>query len=122
MIEILEGFPDNVAAYSCHDRLTKADYALVTRDIEDKLTRHAKLAMYCEVAADYTGAGLDAAWQDWRSSFSTWFRWERGAIVTDVDWMVWATRFFGLLFPGEWRVYPNADAAAARRWIEQSQP
>ena len=94
---------------------------MVTRDIEDKLTRHAKLAMYCEVSADYTAASLDAAWEDWKSSFSTWFHWERGAIVTDVVWMVWATRFFGPLFPGEWRLYPHVDAAAARRWIEQPQ-
>jgi len=117
VIEILGGFPDDVAAYACHDRLTKADYAAAVADIEDKLARHDKLSMYCEVAPDYTGSGLDAAWEDWKSSFSTWFHWERGAIVTDVEWMVWATRFFGLLFPGEWRVYPPARAAQARRWV-----
>ena len=117
MIEILPGFPDDVAAYSCHGRLTKADYADVVGDIEDKLTRHDKLKMYCEVAPDYTGSGLDAAWEDWKSSFSSWFHWQRGAIVTDVEWMVWATRFFGLLFPGDWRVYPSHCAQDARRWV-----
>ncbi len=117
MIEILPHFPDNVAAYSCHGHLTKADYSEVMRDIDDKLTRHDKLNMYCEVAPDYTGSGLDAAWADWKSSFSSWFHWERGAIVTDVEWMVWATRFFGLLFPGEWRVYPPDHAGQARRWV-----
>ena len=73
--------------------------------------------MYCEVSADYSGAGLDAAWEDWKSSFSSWFHWERGAIVTDVEWMVWATRFFGMVSPGEWRVYPVRQAAEARRWL-----
>ena len=62
-------------------------------------------------------AGLDAAWEDWKSSFSSWFHWQRGAIVTDVEWMVWATRFFGLLFPGDWRVYPPHCAQDARRWV-----
>ena len=117
MIEILTGFPDDVAAYSCHGRLTKSDYASVMRDIEDKLARHDRLSMYCEVSPDYSGSGLDAAWEDWRSSFSTWFHWERGAIVTDVEWMVWATRFFGLLFPGEWRVYRPERSGPARRWV-----
>jgi len=117
MIRILDGFPDDVAAYSCHDRLTKSDYADVMGDIEDKLTRHDKLNMYCEVAPDYTGSGLDAAWEDWKSSFSSWFHWQRGVVVTDVEWMVWATRFFGLLFAGEWRVYPPDRAAQARRWV-----
>ena len=122
MIEILQGFPDDVAAYSCHERLTKADYAAVMSDIEDKLTRRDKLSMYCEVAADYSGAGVDAAWEDWKSSLRTWFHWERGAIVTDVEWMVWATRFFGLLFPGQWRGYPIARAAEARRWVIDGNP
>ena len=117
MIDILRDFPDDVAAYSCPGHLTRTDYADVTADIEDKLARHEKLKMYCEVAPDYTGSGLDAAWQDWKSSFTSWFHWQRGAIVTDVEWMVWATRFFGLLFPGEWRVYPPDRAEQARRWV-----
>ena len=117
MIDIRPDFPDDVAAYACHGHLNKADYAEVTADIEDKLARHEKLKMYCEVAPDYSGSGLDAAWQDWESSFSSWFHWQRGAIVTDVEWMVWATRFFGLLFPGEWRVYPPDRAEQARRWV-----
>jgi hypothetical protein len=119
MIEIITDFPDAVAAYRCHDRLSKADYAAVVRDIEDKLTRHDRLSMYCEVAPDYTGSGWDAAWADWKSSFTTWFHWERGAIVTDVEWMIWATRFFGVMFPGEWRVYPPSRAADARRWVTE---
>ena len=122
MIEILRDFPDDVAAYSCHGHLTRADYAEVTRDIEDKLARHEKLKMYCEVAPDYTGSGLDAAWEDWKSSFTSWFHWERGAIVTDVEWMVWATRFFGRVFPGQWRVYPIASADEARRWVLEGTP
>lgn len=117
VIEILAGFPDDVAAYACHGHLTKADYEAVLDDIEDKLTRHEKLRMYCEVCTDYAGSDGDAAWQDWKSSFSTWFHWDRGAIVTDVDWMVWATMFFALLVPGEWRAYGTADAADARAWV-----
>ena len=117
MIRILDGFPDDVVAYSCHGHLTTQDYQEVIADIEERLRRHARLNMYCEVGADYAGSGGDAAWQDWKSTFSTWFHWGRGAIVTDVGWMVWATHFFGLLFPGEWRAYPPKRAADARRWV-----
>lgn len=117
VIEILPGFPDDVVAYACHGHLTGTDYEFVLADIEDRLTRHTRLRMYCEVASDYAGSGSDAAWQDWKSTFSTWFHWDRGAVVTDVEWMIWATRFFGVLFPGEWRAYRSAEAAAARTWI-----
>jgi hypothetical protein len=29
MIEVLEGFGDNIAAYACHGHVTKADYETV---------------------------------------------------------------------------------------------
>lgn len=122
LIEVLKDFPDNVAAYACHRRLTKADYdTVLIPDIEDKLTRHNKLRIYCEIAPDYAGLEPDAVWGDWKFSFSTWFDWERGAIVTDVEWMSWATKFFGLLVPGEWRAFPTAEASKAREWIVENQ-
>ena len=121
VIEVLKDFPDNVTAYACHERLTKADYETVLRDVEDKLTRHEKLRMYCEVSPDYVGVEPDAIWEDWKVSFSTWFHWQRGAIVTDVQWMIWATKFFGLLVPGEWRVFPMDEASKAREWIVEAQ-
>lgn len=103
------------------EHLTKADYQLVLADIEDRLVRHDRLSMYCKVGADYAGSDGDADWQDWKSSFASWFHWDRGAIVTDVEWMGWATRLFGLLVPGDWRVYPTARAASAREWITGGQ-
>ena len=46
MIEVLKDFPDNVAAFACRGRLTKADYETVLIPvIEDKLKRHKKAAV-----------------------------------------------------------------------------
>jgi len=121
VIEVLKDFPDNVTAYACHERLTKADYETVLHDIEEKLTRHEKLRMYCEVSPDYVGVDPVATWEDWKVSFSTWFHWQRGVIVTDVQWMIWATKFFGLLVPGAWLVFPMDEASKARDWIVEAQ-
>ncbi|CQD24056.1 hypothetical protein BN1232_06028 [Mycobacterium lentiflavum] len=55
MIEKLQDFPDNVAAYACHGHLTKADYAEVIPHIQDKLARHKKLRAYTELAPDFAG-------------------------------------------------------------------
>jgi len=122
MIEHLAGFGDDVVAYTCHGRLTRTDYTEVLTDIEVRVHRHAKLRMYCAIGSDYAGSGADWVWQDWRLTFATWFRWERGAVVTDVTWMLWATRFVGVLFPGQWRAYPTAQASAARAWITETAP
>jgi hypothetical protein len=117
MIEIAAGFPDDVAPYVCHGRLTRGDYELVLQDVEARLKRHHTLRMYCEVGADYLGAKFDGVWQHWKSSFASWFRWKRGALVTDVTWLAWATRLSGLVIPGQWRVFGLAEAGEARRWI-----
>ena len=88
MIEVLKEFSDNVAAYACHGRLTKADYETVLiPHIEEKLNRHKKLRSYCEVAPDYVGVDPGAVREDWKVASVTWFDWERAAIVTDVEWM-----------------------------------
>lgn len=122
VIEVLKGFPDNIAAYACHEHLTKADYEKVLiPDIEDRLSRHQKLRIYCEISPDYAGVEPGAMWDDWKFGFSTWFEWERGALVTDSEWMSRATRWFGLLVPGEWRAFPTAQAGKAREWILENQ-
>jgi SpoIIAA-like len=50
MIEVLEGFGDNIAASACHGHVTKADYETVLiPDIEEKLKRHEKVRIYYEI-------------------------------------------------------------------------
>ena len=122
MIEALKDFPDNVIAIACHGHVTKADYETVLiPDIEDKLSRHNKVRIYCEIAPDYVGLDPGAVWEDTKVGFSHLRDWERAAMVTDVEWMRHAAKFFGgffgFLVSGEWRAFPTADADKAREWI-----
>lgn len=120
MIEKLNDFPDDVAAYACHGHLTKADFdTVLIPDIEDKLTRHTKLRSYTEVASDYIREDPGAWWTDVKFDFGHLFDWERIAIVTDAEWMRRAAHFyrlFGFLI-GEIRSFPTAEADKARAWI-----
>ncbi len=121
MIELLHGFPDNVAAFACHGHLTKSDYETVLiPDIDDKFTRHDKLRVYYEVPSDFDGVELGAVWDDTKLGLSHFRHWERLAVITDVDWIRHATGFFGFLMPGELRVFPTAEAAKARDWITEA--
>lgn len=53
--------------------------------------------------------------------FTHFFDWDRAAVVTDVEWMRHAAKFFGGFFgflgSGEWRAFPLADIDRAREWI-----
>ena len=79
------------------------------------------MRIYCEIAPDYVGLDPGAVWEDTKVGFSHLRDWERAAMVTDVEWMRHAAKFFGgffgFLVSGEWRAFATADADKAREWI-----
>ncbi len=80
VIEALKDVPDYVIAIACHGHVTKADYeSVLIPDIEDKLTRHQRLRIYCEIAHDYIGLDPGAVWEDTKVGFSHLRDWERAA-------------------------------------------
>ncbi|WP_018599830.1 STAS/SEC14 domain-containing protein [Mycobacterium sp. 155] len=118
MIEALTGFPDNVAAFVWHGHITQADYeAVLIPDVEQRLTRHDKVRIFYEIAPDFAGVDPDAAWEDTKIGLAHWFRWERLAVVTDVEWIKHTMKIFGFLMPGELRAFPLAQTTLARNWI-----
>jgi hypothetical protein len=118
MIEIMKGFPDNVLAIIAKGRVSRKDY----RDVlipaaEDSLKRNAKLRLYYELGAEFTGIDLGAEWEDLKIGVEHLTRWERMAVVTDVAWIRHVVGAFRFVMPGELRTFPTAQASEARRWI-----
>ena len=89
--------------------------------IEVRLKRHDKVRIYYEIARDFAGIDPGAVWEDTKVGFGHFLRWERFAVVTDVEWIKHAVKLFGFLMPGEFRVFPTAQAGQAREWIAQTQ-
>jgi SpoIIAA-like len=125
VIELLKELPDNVVAFAFHGHVTKADYdEVLVPDFEDRLTRHKKVRIYFEVAPDFTGLDPGAVWKDTKFGFGHFFDWDRCAVVSDVEWvkhMAKFSEFFGFLWPGEYRAFPEAEAGKAREWIAEAQ-
>lgn len=118
MIEVLKDFPDNVAAFACHGHITKQDYATVlVPAVEQGLKNHDKVRLYYETAADFAGIDPSAAWEDTKVGIGHLLRWERFAVVTDVEWIKHMVHFFSFLMPGTTKLFTLADAAQARQWI-----
>jgi hypothetical protein len=121
VIETLTDLPDNVAAFMCHGHVTKADYdAVLIPDVEKRLTQHEKVRIYYQFAPDFDGIDPAAAWEDTRVGLSHFRRWERIAVVADVEWIKQTMRFFGFLMPAEVRAFPLAEAGKAREWITET--
>lgn len=118
MIEMLTGFPDNVVAATAQGVVTKQDYenTLVPR-VELTLKRHPKIRCYYELGAQFSKMEPGAMWEDFKVGVGHLTRWERVAVVTDLDWVRHAVNIFRFLMPGEVRVFATSEAAMARQWI-----
>lgn len=118
MIEEVSGFPDNVVAVACRGQVTRRDYetTLIPR-VEQVLARHEKARLYYEVGADFEGIDPTAVWEDFKTGMEHLMRWERVAVVTDVDWIRHTMQAFGFLIPGAVKIFSLAETAQARDWI-----
>jgi len=122
MIERLPNFPDHVLAFVCRGRVTKADYdAVLVPAVMRALERHQKVRLYYETAADFAGIDAGAVWEDFKVGMEHLTRWERAAVVTDVEWIKQTMRFFSFLMPGAMKAFPLAEAEEARAWIVAAQ-
>ncbi len=118
MIEALEGFPANVPAFVCHGRVTKQDYdTTVLPAIAQALEETEKVRLYYETAPDFAGVDTGAALEDAVVGVSHLLRWEKIAVVTDVEWIRHTMKLFGFLMPAQVRCFPGSEADDARRWI-----
>jgi len=117
MIAALKSFPSYVAGFLCRGRVTRREYEeTLIPAVEDALHAHHKICLYYETTADFA-LDAGAVWEDFRFGLQHLNRWDRIAVVTDVDWLQNATRAFSFLFPGRVRVFRASEAEVARSWL-----
>ena len=118
MIEQLSTFPDNVLAFVCRGQVTRADYdTVLVPAVEKALAKLTRVRLYYEIATDFTGIDPGAMWEDFKVGMEHLTRWERIAVVTDVEWIRHTFRLFGFLMPGTVKLFSTSEAARARSWI-----
>jgi hypothetical protein len=88
MIEHLKEFSDNAVAFVCRGHVTKGDDdTVLVPAVMQALKNHEKLRLYYETAADFFGIDPGAVWEDIKVGMEYFTRWERMAVVTDVEWI-----------------------------------
>jgi len=118
MIQQLSSFPDNVLAFVCRGRVTRADYeSVLVPAVEKALARHEQVRLYYETAADFASIDPGAMWEDFKIGIGHLARWERVAVVTDVEWIKHTIRLFSFLLPGATKLFAAPEAEQARAWI-----
>ncbi len=118
MIKLLSGFSENVVAIACEGRVTRKDYDdVLVPAVIAALKGHEKVRLYYETTPQFAAIEAGAMWEDFRIGMEHLTRWERIAVVTDVEWIRYAVYAFGFLFPGIVRVFSYGEASIARAWI-----
>jgi hypothetical protein len=120
MIEALNGFPSGVLAFACKGHVTRADYETVLIPaVEKALRQPGKLRLYYQIGPDFKGIGVGAMWDDFKVGMEHLSRWERIAVVTDVDWIRYTIRAFSFLMPGVAKILGLNERAEAQKWISE---
>lgn len=121
MMEMLQGFPDNVLAVKASGDVTKQDYIEVLIPAANAaFHRHAKLRVYFETDADFKGMDAGAMWEDITYSIGHMTQWDRIAVVTSVDWIKYVVNLFGFFMLCPVKVFPPSETARARVWISET--
>jgi stage II sporulation SpoAA-like protein len=68
------------------------------------------------VIPEYEGVSIGTMWEDLKMGVENWGKWKRIALVTDVEWMIRGTEWFGWKTPGEIKRFPLAERAEAIAW------
>ena len=121
MIEPIKGLPPEVVAVNCSGQVTKRDYEeVLIPAVEAALKAHEKVRIFYRIGPEFTGIDAGAVLEDTKIGLSHLTRWERIAVVTDVEWIRLAIRAFAFLLPGALRFFHIADEAQARAWIAEA--
>jgi hypothetical protein len=116
MIEIINGLPDNVVAFTATGRVTGAECdAVLLPAVAKARKRHERLRLYYELDCRFPGA----AWEDLDIAPLQLQPWERVALVTDVSWVRHTVKALRFLIPAEIRVFATAQADEGRGWIAE---
>lgn len=118
MIEIIEGLPDNVVAFTAKGNVSRRDYSeVLVPAVENAFRRHRKVRCYYELGREFSGMDSGAVWEDFKIGVEHLAQWERVAVVTDVEWVRLAVNAFRFLVPCGVRIFGTSEAADARSWI-----
>jgi hypothetical protein len=120
MIEAIENAPAGVVALRAVGKVEAADYEQVLAPaIKSAIAEHGKLRLVYELGDKFEGYSAGAAWEDMKLLGPNITKFERFAVVTDHAMISGAVRAFGILMPGEVKIFPAGELDAALAWAAE---
>jgi hypothetical protein len=121
MVERMTDMPAGVLGFRVTGEVERSDYQnVLVPELQRAIDAGEGLrTLYLIEELEEMEAG--ALWADAKLGFDLGVKhrdaWVRSAIVTDIDWMARAMRFFAWMIPGEARVFELSELDAAKAWV-----
>ena len=115
MLNEMPDLPPGVIGFEASGKLRAEDYRDTLLPALQRAAAGGEVRIVI-VIPKFEGFSGGAMWQDLKMGVEHWSAWKRIALVTDIEWMVHGTEWFGWMTPGEVRHFPLADRDAAVEW------
>jgi len=115
MLTKMSDLPAGVIGFEVSGKLRAEDYRDTLQPALEQAAANGEVRVVIVIPA-FEGVTGGALWQDLKSGVEHWRAWKRIALVTDVEWMVHGTQWFGWMTPGEVKHFPLAERPAAIAW------
>jgi SpoIIAA-like len=120
MVEMIPNLPENVLGFVAKGTVTANDYEkTIIPAVERMFPRQGKARLLYHLGEDFGGFEAAAIWDDTKLGLKHLTGWDRIAVVSDVEWLRGAIRVFGLVMPGDVRLFHNRELAEATRWVRE---
>ncbi len=120
MIEVISDMPDHVIGITAKGKVTGADYeSVIIPLIEEKLKKHHRISLLYYMGNEFSGMDAKAMWEDTKVGLRHLIAWKKIAVVSDIDWIGWAVKVFGVAMPGHVKLFANDQLAEAREWVSE---
>lgn len=123
MIEVLTEFPPTVMGFACKSQMTREDYEhVLTPAVGQALAHYQKVRLYFRIDPDFAGVEPSALWEDLKLGMEYLFRWDRIAVVTDVEWIRQMFKVLSCVIPCAARVFRLDEVSRAKAWVLEGVP
>jgi hypothetical protein len=119
MIELIPNLPNNIVGFTAKGQVTAHDYeSVIIPTVEAKLKENDKIRLLYYLGPDFVSVSAGAMWDDVKVGLKHITSWEKIAVVSDVDWIRNATKFFGFAMRGHVKLFSNSQLSEAIEWIK----
>ena len=120
MIRYLEDLPSNVAGFKAVGEITEVDFTeTVMPKVQALIDKTDKLNYLLVLETSLKNFSFGAWLKDALMGIKHLTKWNRAAIVTDVDAIRKFTDIFSIFIPGEFRGFEHKELQEAIDWVSE---